>query len=290
MFSSVNKNVEDSYHCQNFYEIAEKSTTQLPEDLILEIFALLNFDALIAVGSVNRQWRQIANQPILWKKAIYSEIAFGNDKWAKLFGTEVVKDEDNNEELSSLPLDEFIADCKNFKSLFPEKNPKDLLMLVRLPKTLNGGLTLKSLTDLAEKFFSNCNDGYKYIWKGIVQELRNDSIDKSHWVMMTKSILPGSKDNSYCQQEKMIAALAEKSLIGYEVPGVLESTACILSQYFDPNIRLFNDDSSVYTRCKEGFDGHQIIVGGLAPVYLRILRNCCNAGHEHVGIAALRRF
>ncbi len=200
--------------------------------------------------------------------AIYREIAFGNDKWAQCFGADVVKDEDNREEFSSLPSDAFISDCKKFKNIFPEKNAKDSLMLVRLPKTLNGGLTLKSLGELAKKYFSASDTGYRFIWSALIQENGDKSIDKSQWVLMTKDVLPESRNKSYGEQQKIVADLAKKSLISYEVPEILESAVCILSQYFGSNIRLFSDNPWTYTRCKDKVQGYQTVVGGFAPAGL----------------------
>jgi len=261
----------------------------LPDELILEVFSHLNLATLGTICCVSKQWKRLANEPILWKIAIYREIAFGNDKWAQCFGADVVKDEDNREEFSSLPSDAFISDCKKFKNIFPEKNAKDSLMLVRLPKTLNGGLTLKSLGELAKKYFSNSDTGYRVIWSAIVQELGDKSIDKSRWVLMTKDVLPESRDKSYAEQQKIVAKLAEKSLISYEVPETLESAACILSQYFGSNTRLFSNNPWTHTRCKEEVQGYQTVVGGFAPAGLDV-SDYDYDGHDSVGVAALRKF
>jgi hypothetical protein len=161
-------------------------------------------------------------------------------------------------------------------------------MLVRLPKTLNGRLTLKCLGELAKKFFSASDTGYKFIWSNIVQEQGDKSIDKSHWVLMTKDVLPGSRNKSYAEQQKIVAGLAEKSLIGYAVPETLKSAACILSHYFGSNIRLFSNDPCTYTRCKENIQGPQTVIGGFAPSGLGIY-NSFDDG-DSIGIAALRTF
>lgn len=117
-----------------------------------------------------------------WKTSIYREIAFGTDKWARCFGADVVKEEDRREELSSLPWKEFIEDRKKFKRVFSSiKKEKNYLMLVRLPKTLKGGLTLKSLGELAKKYFPRPSSCYKYIRMGILENLGDKSIDRSRW-------------------------------------------------------------------------------------------------------------
>jgi hypothetical protein len=293
MSLSVNKSVDASNSYKNFNETKQDPIEILPDELVLEVFSHLNLATLGTICCVSKAWKRLANEPILWKIAIYREIAFGNDKWAQCFGADVVKDEDNREEFSSLPSDDFIADCKKFKSIFPEKNAKDSLMLVRLPKTLNGGLTLKNLGELAKKYFSDNDSGYRFIWAPIVRELGDKSIDKSHWVLMTKDVLPGSRAKNYGEQQKIVADLAEKSLISYELPETLESAVCILSQYFDSNIRLFSDSPWTYTRCKDKVQGFQVVVGGFAPAGLTPAGLYVSDNYhdrDDIGVAALRKF
>jgi len=284
----VSQNVGNSSIGEDFNETRRNPTSFFSDELVLEIFSHLNLATLGTICCVSKQWKQLANDPILRKSAIYREIAFGNDKWAQCFGKDVVKDEDNREEFSSLPWNDFIEDCKKFKSIFPEKNARDTLMLVRLPKTLNGQLTLKSLGELAKKYFSDSGAGYRIIWPGIVDELGDKSIDKSRWVLMTKDVLPGSRNESYANPQKSVDELAEKSLISYEVPETLESAACILSQYFGSNTRLFSDNPWTYTRCKEEVKGRQIVVGGFAPSGLVV--NISLYDTDCFGVAAMRKF
>ena len=193
---------------ENFNNKIQDPIAILPDELVLKIFSYLNLATLGTIYCVSKAWKQLANEPIvnepnLWKTGIYREIAFGNDKWAQCFGADVIKDEDSKEEFYSLPWSDFIADCKKFKSMFPERNAKDSLMLVRLPKTLNGGLTLKSLGELAKKYFSNSDTGYNFIFPAIIQKLGDQSLAKSHWVIMTKDVLPESRNKSYEEQKKL---------------------------------------------------------------------------------------
>lgn len=163
-------------------------------------------------------------------------------------------------------------------------------MLVRLPKTLNGELTLKNLGELAKKYFSATDKGYRAISPDIIQEHGDKSIDKSQWVLMTTDVLPGSKNKGYSKQKEIVADLAEKSLIGYEVPETLQSAACIFSQYFGSNICLFSDNPYTYTRCKENVQHHyQLVVGGFNPAGLVVCSNV-NTEHSSTGVAALRKF
>jgi hypothetical protein len=293
MSLSVIQRVGNNCSCTGVNQPKPDSFEKLPDEVVLQIFSHLNsathtnLASLKTVCLVNRRWNRLANTPIRWKIAIYREIAFGNDKWAKCFGSDVVKYEDNSEEFSSFPWREYIADCKKFKEMFPEKKAIDTLMLVRLPKTLNGGLTIKSLGKLAKKYFPKSNSGYRHIWDAIIRERGDKSIDKSKWVLMTKDVLPGSKSKTFGEQHSIVADLAKKSLINYEVPEILESAACILSQYFGSNRRLFSNCPGTYTICKERAQGIQTVVGGFAPDGLDVYNFL---DRVIIGVAALRKF
>jgi hypothetical protein len=268
----------------------------LPKEIALEIFSYFNFTTLGKISCVSKRWKLLANEPLPWKKAFYREIAFGNDKWAKYFGEGIVKDEDCTEEFSSLPLNEFIDNCKKFKALFPEKNAKNTLMLVRLPKTLNGQLTLNSLGKLAKNYFDDivAPTGYRHVRASIPKNLLDKSIDKSRWVLMTTDILPTTKHKTYNEQQLIINDLAQIGLHGYRPPTALEATTCVLAQYFNSKKLLFSDKS---TRCSDEFKLEEqyspvqsVAVGYFSNNGLEIniypKRNCLSDG----GMAALREF
>jgi hypothetical protein len=278
----------DNFDNSEWINLKQDPIRFLPDELVLEVFSCLNLASLGAICSVCKEWKRLSQDPILWKIAIYREIAFGNDKWARCFGKDAVKDEDQREEFSSLPWMNFIEDCKKFQSLFPEKKAKDCLMLVRLPKTLKGGFTLKNLGRLVVKYSYN-NIGLD-IWTGVADELGDKPIDKSRWVLMTKDILPESRNKSYGEQQKIIAGLVEKFLRGYEVPEALDATACILAHYFDSKVHLFNDKPWTYTRCKDKVQGVQISVGGFQRDCLSVIADGDNQDYNCDGVAVLRKF
>ena len=253
------------------------------------IMSFLDFQSVARCRIVSRAWKRAVDDiPGLWQSIIYRELAFGNDKWAQCFGPDVIKDEPVGEDFASLPWSEVIEDFRNIKKVFPERKATDSLMLVRLPKTLNGGLSINSLGTLATQHFPANVNGYRNIWANIVQQLGNQSISESYWVLMTKDVLPGSRSQSYPTQQQMVADLAEQSLRGYRVPGTLEAITCILSQYFDSSMRLFSDKPWTYTRCLENIGGYQLIVGGFAPAGLDVIYSYDVSGH--VAVASLRKF
>jgi hypothetical protein len=254
-----------------------------PEELVLKIFSYLNLNTLGTISNI-RQWKELVNGVI--ELTIRREMAFGNDKWAQYFGEDAIKDEDRTEEFSSLPLNDFIADCRKIKSVFPEKKARDSLMLVRLPKTLNGGLTLTSLGELAKKSFPTAT-GYRNIRNDVVTSQGHESIDKSRWVIMTKDVLSESRNKSWAEQLVVVANLAQKGLNGYLIPMPVEAAACILAQYFDSSIRLFgskvDDIPATYMRFKDN-----VTMGNFDPTGLVIQKSALAS--SAIGVAVLQRF
>lgn len=241
----------------------------LTPEIILEIFAYLNLQTLATCTLVRKEWKQLASTLSLWKSAIYTELAFGNNQWAKHFGEDVVKNEDMHEEFASLPLD-IVEDYKRFQKVFPKENARNSLMLVRIPKTLNGGLTLKSLGQMIQSRLPKSTMGYRTINTNIFNKFGNISIKKSRWVIMT-NVLPESRGIDYLKQIDRVAELAKKALVNCKVPKLLEASVCIFAQYFSSNKSLFSNKPWTYTRCREGYFSnineadYPLSVGGLVP-------------------------
>nr|MBA3284602.1 F-box protein [Nitrosopumilus sp.] len=67
----INQRVSNSYSCEDFNETKKDSIEILPDDLVMEIFSHTNFATLGTICCVIKQWKQLANEPIIWKIAIY---------------------------------------------------------------------------------------------------------------------------------------------------------------------------------------------------------------------------
>ncbi|CCB86379.1 putative uncharacterized protein [Parachlamydia acanthamoebae UV-7] len=251
-----------------------------PEVVVNHIFSYLNLHELGVSRSVSRTWNQCASVPILWQSAIYREIAFSSKNWAE-WNTDLVKDVDMRQEMLSLPKN--IAEELR-RSAFPGKSIRETHVLVRMPK----GLTIKKLGELAKKYFPSNTDGYRYIWPAIVDESGDKAVDESVWLLMTKDVLQGSRSKSYSQQKNIVAELAETTGVPYQVPTTLEAATCILAEYSRSENRLFSDSPWTWTRCQENVQGFQMVVGGFAPVGLRVDYYYFDDGC--LGVAALRKF
>ena len=252
-----------------------------PEVVVHHIFSYLNLHELGVSRSVSRTWNQCASTSILWQSAIYREIAFSSKNWAQ-WDADLVKDVNMRQEMLSLP--ENIAEELR-RSAFPGKSIRETHVLVRMPK----GLTIKKLGELAKKYFPNNTNGYGHIWSAIVNDLGDKPTDKSIWLLMTKDVLPGSRDKSYSQQKNIVAELAETTGVSHQVPTALEAATCILAHYSRSKNRLFSDKPRTKTRCQDSVRGYQMTVGSFAPDGLTVDRNLCDH-HRYIGVAALRKF
>ena len=146
------------------------------------------------------------------------------------------------------------------------KQIKDTHLLALIPSRVGGKpLTLNYLGELIK---SPKGDGYETqysIYPDYVREvIGNQSPDRSYWVLMTKDVLPGSRNKSYQDQCALVADHAFLTGLSYEVPRVLESSVVMLLHHARSGERLYNDIPWTYTRCRESTRGSQLAVGGFS--------------------------
>lgn len=268
---------------QEFGNATPGPINKLSMELLVEIFSYLKANEAEEGFKVNQAWRKLAEDPFLLKNFIFNELVFGPEKWAEKY-VEV----DAKEASSALPADMF--DILNGPcEAFPGKKVWQTHMLVWIPGSINGRpLTLNSLGELAKKYFPNLLTGYSGILDGIVKEYADKPYDSSRWVLMTKDVLLGSRNKIYVVQQAIVANLAKRTGIPYEVPKVLEAAVCIYAQYFSSRKRLFSFRpwKLTFLRCYE----HQIIAGNFKQEGIEVSLFDDDTVSESVGIAALRKY
>lgn len=285
--------------------------SSLPQELIFEIFSHLKVSGLGAMAKTCRLYRDLLSietenkndQKVeesnlknwyreltlkIWKEAIYKEIAISDKNWAAWFGRDVVKGEVPGEDFRSLPVKEVIQAFRGIKKVFPEKLERESLILVRMPKTLNGGLTINRFGELLKQRFPRNVTGYRAIWVRIVQVIGDKPIEKSCWVLMTTDVLPGSRGKSYKEQEDLVRKVACEALVEFEIPEALDAITCILAEYFKSEKRLCSDCPSTYSRCQEKVQGYQLDVGGFASAGLEVSYG--SYAYDFIGALALKKF
>ncbi len=145
-------------------------------------------------------------------------------------------------------------------SPFWEDQPvADTDMLVLIPKAVTKmidgvpvvvPLTLKTLIDLLKESSTIKLD----CWYKILEVFGDTPIEKSHWVLMTKDVLPESRNKLYLEQKFWVEhRLVEQNLqpSGYEVPSFLEAATAIILGNMCLKTNIFGNNPLTYTRCQE---------------------------------------
>jgi hypothetical protein len=127
-----------------------------------------------------------------------------------------------------------------------------------------------------------------FIWREVSSAYGNTSLDASHWVLMTKMVIPNSRNKGYTEQLALVESYQKGVLVECRAPKVLEALTCIFAQYVTSGIRLYNDAPWTFTRCQDRVGENQAIVGAFGVN--RLIIESYGFDAEFIGIAALRRF
>jgi hypothetical protein len=211
----------------------------------------------------------------IWKKERNS-LFFGKAKWAEYFG--------DVGETPPLPanINEILKSSCPF---WPDKKVYETHLLVLIPEKVNGKpFCLDSLGELIKSPKSGHKTEYKYYWDEIKKDLGTKSL-KSHWVLMTRNVIPESRNKSYEVQKALVQEHAQRSNIPYELPKALEAATAILMHHVETGERLYPDDPCTYTRCQKKVNNNQwpAAIGGFAAGGLVISNRW--GGNEVNGVA-----
>lgn len=257
-------------------------------DSAIKIFSYLNSSDLITCCLVSKEWNEFVKEDrekenMLWNAIIYREHAFGKEKWAKYYGDVGIEP----------PLPKNIYEIlKSPCQASPGKIVLETHMLALVPEKINERfLTLDNLGELVRAPKQGHKTEY-FLLNENVNHHRNESIDKSHWVLMTRNILEGSRAKSYAEQVEMVVQLSKKAKTDYQVPKALEAAVCIFTKFVETGTRLFRSNSFLwtYTRCQEKNVDLQLCVGGFGAHGLEVVHSRSeNVSLNTKGIAALRK-
>lgn len=206
-------------------------------------------------------------------------IGFGVTKWATYFGDVGAEP----------PLPPTIHQILSSPCpIWPDKTVQETHLLVLIPQTINGNpLNLKTIGELIKTPKQGHATQYRTFQLG---EYLDPPAGASHWVLMTRDVIPGSRHKRYHEQQLLVRQLPPQPFASYQVPNVLDAVVCVLMEYVQSGKRLLGNAPWVYTRCQEKFNNNdwQLIVGGFSEEGLGI----CNlgAGPASRGMAAVRKF
>ena len=191
------------------------------------------------------------------KKSSIPKIAFGKAKWEKYFGDVGVE--------PPLPKD-IVEVLKSPCPYWSGKRIEETHMLVLIPQTVNGRpLTLNTLQELIQ---SPQGGGHATKYSGYYElaqkEIGSQPVSPSYWALMTKDVLPNSRNKNYAEQQALIKG-------PYVVPGALETATGILMHHVQTGERLYSDSPDTYTRCQEKLsNGYRVVVGSFGPAGLGV--------------------
>jgi hypothetical protein len=198
---------------------------------------------------------------------------FGKADWEKHIGT--VGDE------PLLPPD--IEQIMNGPCPFWEgKKVHETHLLVLVPEAVYGKpLTLGLLGELVQNPLQGHETEYNYFNLGDYQD---SPAPASHWALMTRDVLPGSRSKRYKEQQ----AIAQ-SKPGYQIPTLLDAVTVVFMEYVRSGRRLYSNTPWTFTRCQEKYtENQQLVIGGFSTDGLDVIDS--GFGLECDGVGGLRKF
>jgi GTPase SAR1 family protein len=212
------------------------------------------------------------------------DIAFGKAKWNKYFPEIQVDD---------VPLPPNIEEILSAPSVFwPNKTVRETHLLVLVPK----GLSLNALERLIKTpKGGGCRSRYRYYDDEVKRDFGTQTCD-SHWVLMTKDVIPNSRFKTYRAQQDLVQQHARKSKIPYELPTVLDATTAILMHYIDKKELFYTYDQlgsqDTYTRCQERIYNRQrpVAIGGFNRNGLLVNHRGIDSANDRAGVSGAWKF
>jgi len=224
---------------------------EIPEEILLIIFGYLSLRDQDTACCVCRRWRVVGNDETLKEIKAF---AFGATKWKRHFGDVGVE--------PPLP-DSIFRIFRGPCPFWPEKRLQDTHLLLLIPETVNGKhLALSTFLDLIKTPKIGEKTKYKYYYDTIKASYENKSFP-SHWCLMTRAVLPNSREKSYDIQKDLTAFDIREDKSFYTMPTILDAAVSILVHYMSAEKQLYIDNKMenqrIYTQCQETIENNQCL-------------------------------
>jgi hypothetical protein len=258
---------------------ASTSSSSLSADSIVSIFEYLSVTELALQGRVCSEWKEASNNNYLWvthlikhglsgyvdhksPKDLFANphltIAFDAAHWSKCISYSAQGPRLRWDILEILNLN-----CP----FWPDKKIGETHILALVPKNVSS-LTTKEMISLNLRSFCTLiksatgKIALRYISNEIL--LNHGATEtESQWVLVTKDVIPGSRNCSYPQQKELIAKLKAIKNLRYMVPQLFPLTAAVLLEKIRSGATYFGHEPWTNTRCQESSPdkAHQVIFG-----------------------------
>lgn len=236
-----------------------------PPEIVLKYFSYLNGIDLAKCSSVNKEWKELADDRLLWRNIIHREIIiFGKHEWNRCFG-----DVGKEPPFSSKNIYKIMKGPCPF---FSGSTVQQTHTLVLIPEKVNNEpLTLNNFIKLVNNTLSVYPKMDTYGISHTILNLYGDRITvfKSGWVLLTNDTLRKSEGLSYSQQQKMIQKLSEQfqndhqiNELDYRVPKMIEVMISLAFRYisFRRLNKPFPQQRLSFTQCQETIGSDHVLI------------------------------
>ena len=257
------------------------------KNLLKEIYDVSQGDLILNIlkfAGKKEMWigSQLSKRTIFEQKIyniLISPLAFGKADWAKYFG-----------DVGAVPdIPKGMVEILKSQCPFnPGQKVKDTHVLVLIPETVNGKpFTLNLLQELIQNPKEKTATDFRFHSQEVKNQLAETPIEKSDWVLMTKDVIPGSRNKTYDKQKQLVQ---EKGAGDYELPSAIEAAASILMHYFKTDEHLYGRHPWTFTRCQETVTEHQwpVAIGDFSRGALYAFS--WQSSGLVCGVAAVRKF
>ncbi|MBS0616345.1 MAG: hypothetical protein JSR58_07340 [Verrucomicrobia bacterium] len=197
------------------------------------------------------------------RRAELEDVVFGKKAWNTYFG--------DVGEVDSIP-EELVRALEEPCPFTQGKRVKETHIVCWIPEKINGTcLSIKSLKQLVTKpLQGNASEIRRIQWPS-KEERSSVTITRGHWILVTKTILKDSENQSYDEQKKRL-----ESYHDYQMPSVLSFSVALFTHYARTGELFYGLHPSIYTRCQENADGLAVCAGAFGTIGLCILSNISN--------------
>ena len=219
---------------------------------------------------------------------------FGKSQWGTCFGDIGAEP----------PLPDNIREILDSPCVFwPDKKVRETHVLVLIPNTINGNpFDLNYLSELINKPKAGYETQYRFYDNYVKKDLGAKSYP-SHWVLMTRDLIPGSQNKSYKDIKAHIQSHAQQSKIPYELPTALEAATTILMEHVKTGEKLYSGDDRLlypflrryngsFTVCQEKVNDNQwpVAIGGFSSGGLGVKHDGYWCDAYDGGVGCVRKF
>lgn len=192
------------------------------------------------------------------------------------------------------PLPENIAEIMGSPcSIYPGKKIEETHVLALIPEESG---SLNQFASKISKIYRENTLQFEYSRDEIREKYADTPFSPTHWVLMTKDVLPKSKGMAFEDQLTQLSPLVRKSGMRYQVPTLQQSLVAIMTHRiatreilypvvgtrYGPNWTL----TYVKETLKDSYTG--LVVGAFSASGVQIGSNFTPYGNENIGLAFLQ--